>query len=275
MLDWHRRSHHNPLFTFQLDSSVEVISKKTSFVEVSDDESEKMPPPALPVLPKTRKTRAKKPSSVSALQVQLASVRIKEEPVNEPIQRPKRSKAVYRTNQAPVKEPINTTTVTTTSAAKPLEEADPTYGKLTPKVRMSSMENLSQVSVESSASSSQPSQTNRTETAGKSKSAPKTKGGRTKKVVAPKADAIAVAVPKEAAASEEVTVPGKELLEEQPANNKKTKKVSGDSVYEDAQNDPKLFRSSIRLDQVTSKVWPFAILSIYGYNMLIDLLPLS
>lgn len=224
---------------FQLDDSVELIKRQSVIIELSDEEVdkeiEKMPPPSMPAPKASRKPRTKKQSSVASnssglSDVDMSSVKVKEEPVEQ--KRSTRSKAPKKppAKKAAPKEP------TPPPTSSP-EKEDPTFGKLVPKTRKSSIESLAPLSSQSSVATTEPpSSQEQPEEPTASQEEPKKTRGRTKKKV-PDVKAVPAVEPK--------------VIVQKPV---RSEKVSQDSVYEDAQNDPKLFRVSINIEQMVRKL---------------------
>lgn len=246
---------------------MELIAKKPEMIELSDEEQEMMPPPSLPA-PKARKARTKK---ASASQPVLGNVQIKQEPVDEVLpKRSTRSKVAKKKDSA-LPEPKKTTEVVmATSQAEGAE----LFEAIVPKVRNSEMANLSSVSTETSVTtaaqpvlmSSQPV----TETEKSRSRAPRTKSKK------PVIDKVTKAVIPEPVAepevvqesSPEVVVGEKEKPEivapapKRGRAKKASKNASADSVYEDAQNDPKMYSAQISIEDIqkVSLLWIYLII---------------
>lgn len=252
----------------QLDDSVELIAKKPDLIELSDDEAEMMPPPALPAA-KTRKPRTKKqstaPPNVSA------SVQVKQEPVEEVIgKRSTRSKVAKAT-----------TTTTTTKAqqkkAAAEEASEELFENIIPKVRNSSLANASTLSTETSVTTAQaqkPTSASQPVTEPeKTRSKARTKSkkpviDKVTKLVIPEPVTVPVQ-PEEEAAVEETrksfSSVDKEKEEEEEdrevpvtkgkktskkSNHTSKKQQSTESVYEDAKSDSKLYSSKVSLENI-------------------------
>lgn len=252
----------------QLDDSVELIAKKPDLIELSDDEAEMMPPPALPAA-KTRKPRTKKqstaPPNVSA------SVQVKQEPVEEVIgKRSTRSKVAKATT--------TTTTKAQQKKAAAEEASEELFENIIPKVRNSSLANASTLSTETSVTTAQaqkPTSASQPVTEPeKTRSKARTKSkkpviDKVTKLVIPEPVTVPVVQPEEEAAVEETRKSSssvdKEKEEEEeerevPATKgKKTSKKSNhtskkqqstESVYEDAKSDSKLYSSKVSLENI-------------------------
>lgn len=240
---------------------MELIAKKPELVEVSDDDAEIMPPPAMPPA-KTRKPRTKKqaaaPPSVSG------TVKIKQEPADEVIpKRSTRSKAVKKT--------------TATKASTQPEESESVaeeFEDIVPKVRNSSLANASTVSTETSVTTAQQQSASQPVTEPeKTRSKARTKSKKpvidkvTKKVI-PEPEAVAVPAKEtppteeESPANDEPTAHQSDIstateVEETEVSKGKTskkknelRKQSTESVYEDAKGDSKLFSAQVSVENI-------------------------
>lgn len=235
---------------------MELIAKKPEMIELSDEETEMMPPPSLPV-PKARKPRTKK-ASASASQPIMSTVQIKQEPVDEVLpKRSTRSKVAKKKDSVVVASKKPTEVVEATSQ----DEGAELFEAIVPKVRNSEMANLSTVSTETSVTTAQaqPVLTSSqpvTETEKSRSRAPRTKSKK------PVLDKVTKAViPEPVAEPEVVQESSPEVVVEEteksvaPATKrgrpkKASKNASADSVYEDAQNDPKMYSAKISVEDI-------------------------
>lgn len=256
---------NHPSSPTQLDDSVELIAKKPDLVELSDEEAEMMPPPCLPV-PKARKPRQTKKQSSASQPLPVEPSKIKEEPAEQPPKRSTRSKVAKSKASVAVEAALVSKSQEVPPTANPPETVSETAAELIPKVRNSSVANASSVSTESSVTTSQP-----VTAAEKGRSKARTKSkkpviDKVTKLVIPEAEPERETVPEEPVAEapeeivsspeviEEVLVPKKSVGgKKTTAKDKKASKndLSADSLYEDAENDPKMFAATIALEKIS------------------------
>lgn len=260
---------------FQLDDSVELIAKKPDLIELSDDEAEMMPPPTMPA-PKVRKPRTtKKQSTVTT------SVKVKEEPVEEAETAPKRSTRSKKPTAKAAAALAKAQAQETAAEQKQSEESevDDLFDHFVPKVRNSSLANASTLSTETSVTTAEQQQQQKEAVVTMSASQPVTEVEKTrskartksKKPVIDKVTKLVIPEPPveepqpqpeqaEVPVVEVVVAPVKETITKKTATTTKkasaaikknsSKKLSNESVYEDAKSDSKLYNSQVSLENM-------------------------